>query len=230
MTDGPPDQLRLLEAVLFAADQPRTPAELARHLPEGTDVGALLAELGRQYAGRGVQLRQVGEGWAFRTAPDLADRMRVEQVQTRRLSRAAVETLAIIAYHEPVTRAEIEEIRGVGLNKGTLDTLLEAGWVQPRGRREAPGRPLLWGTTRAFLDHFGLRDLRALPGLDELKAAGLLDTRPALNALAARGELADSGGSAESGGDASGSGGAEPLDPGFGAALVPDSGGSAGSG
>lgn len=229
MTDLPPDHLRMLEAVLFAADQPRTPAELARHLPDDADVGALLAELARQYAERGVQLRQVGDAWAFRTAPDLAGRLRVEQVHTRRLSRAAVETLAIIAYHEPVTRAEIEEIRGVGLNKGTLDTLLEAGWVQPRGRRESPGRPLLWGTTRAFLDHFGLGELRELPGLDELKAAGLLDTRPALNALAARGELADSGGTAESGGDAAESGG-EALDPAFGADLVPDSGGSTDSG
>ncbi len=222
MTETP---LRLLEAVLFAAAQPRTRAELARYLPEGADLDALLAELGRQYAGRGVELRQVGDGWAFRTAPDLAEHMQVEQVRTRRLSRAAVETLAIIAYHQPVTRAEIEEIRGVGLNKGTLDTLLEAGWVQPRGRRESPGRPLLWGTTRAFLDHFGLGGLRELPGLDELKAAGLLDTRPALNALAARGELADSGGTAESGGDAPASGG-EPLDPAFGADLIPESGGS----
>jgi segregation and condensation protein B len=211
MRDGESENLRLLEALLFAADAPRTPAELARHLPDGADVPALLEALQQHYAGRGVTLQRVGEAWAFRTAPDLADRLRVEQVETRKLSRAAVETLAIIAYHQPVTRAEIEEIRGVGLSKGTLDTLLEAGWVQPRGRRQSPGRPLTWGTTRAFLDHFGLADLTELPGLGELKAAGLLDTRPAMNALAARGEL----GEAESGGAADES--AEPLDPAFGA-------------
>lgn len=220
MTGAPPDHLRLLEAVLFAADAPRTPAELARHLPEDADVPALLATLQQHYADRGVNLQRVGDGWAFRTAPDLAGRLRVEQVETRKLSRAAVETLAIIAYHQPVTRGEIEEIRGVGLSKGTLDTLLEAGWVQPRGRRQSPGRPLTWGTTRAFLDHFGLADVSELPGLGELKAAGLLDTRPAMNALAARGEL----GEAESGGETGDA--PEPLDPGFGADLS----GSAGSG
>jgi len=220
MTNAPSDHLRLLEAVLFAADAPRTPAELARHLPANADVPALLETLRQHYAGRGVTLQRVGDAWAFRTAPDLAERLRVERVEMRKLSRAAVETLAIIAYHQPVTRAEIEEIRGVGLSKGTLDTLLEAGWVQPRGRRESPGRPLTWGTTRSFLDHFGLADLTELPGLGELKAAGLLDTRPAMNALAARGALgdADSGGAAD---DA-----AEPLDPAFGA----DVSGSAGSG
>jgi segregation and condensation protein B len=126
MRDGESENLRLLEALLFAADAPRTPAELARHLPDGADVPALLEALQQHYAGRGVTLQRVGEAWAFRTAPDLADRLRVEQVETRKLSRAAVETLAIIAYHQPVTRAEIEEIRGVGLSKGTLDTLLEA--------------------------------------------------------------------------------------------------------
>jgi len=228
MSAPPADPLRLLEAVLFAAEQPRTPAELARHLPEGADVHALLEALAREYAERGVVLRRVGDGWAFRTATDLADRLRVEQVQTRRLSRAGVETLAVIAYHEPVTRAEIEEIRGVSLNKGTLDTLLEAGWVQPRGRRDAPGRPLEWGTTREFLDHFGLRDRTELPGMAELKAAGLLDTRPALNALAARGELADSGGEADSGSGAE-TESAEPLDPAFGSDRFPDSGGGSGA-
>ena len=140
MNEAHSDQLRRLEAVLFAAEAPRTPAQLARHLPEGTDVLSLLSELQTHYAGRGVQLWQIGEGWAFRTAPDLAGRLHIEQRQTRKLSRAAVETLAVIAYHQPVTRAEIEEIRGVGLSKGTLDTLLEAGWVRPKGRRETPGR------------------------------------------------------------------------------------------
>jgi segregation and condensation protein B len=217
MNDAPSDHLRLLEAILFAAEAPRTPAELARHLPDGTDVAAVLETLQRHYAGRGVTLQRVGDAWAFRTAPDLADRLRVEQVETRKLSRAAVETLAIIAYHQPVTRAEIEEIRGVGLSKGTLDTLLEAGWVQPRGRRQSPGRPLTWGTTRAFLDHFGLADLTELPGIGELRAAGLLDTRPAMNALAARGELGETG---PEGDDDS----TEPTDPTFGA----DDGGSAG--
>jgi segregation and condensation protein B len=235
MNDPRLEQLRILEAVLFAADTPRTPAELARHLPEGADVPGLLTDLAALYANRGVQLRQVGEGWAFRTAPDLAGRLQVEQVHTRKLSRAAVETLAIIAYHQPVTRAEIEEIRGVNLSKGTLDTLLEAGWVQPRGRRQSPGRPLTWATTPAFLDHFGLSDIQDLPGLEELKAAGLLDTRPALTALAARGELGEaaemgSGGAEASGdGDEDGSGGAAPaLDADFGEDLLPKAGTSGG--
>jgi segregation and condensation protein B len=181
--------LRLLEAVLFASAEPLAPAELARHLPEDADLGPLLEELSGLYANRGVNLVCRGERWAFRTAPDLAPKMRLETSVTRKLSRAAVETLAIIAYHQPVTRGEIEEIRGVALSRGTLDTLLEAGWVRPKGRRRTPGRPVTWGTSPGFLDHFGLESLDALPGLAELKAAGLLDSRPAIAALGAKGRL-----------------------------------------
>lgn len=182
-------QLRLLEALLFASAEPLGKADLGRHLPEDADLGGLLDELQALYANRGVVLEQLGERWAFRTAPDLAPMMRLETETRRKLSRAAVDTLAIIAYHQPVTRAEIEEIRGVALSKGTLDTLLEAGWIKPRGRRQTPGRPLTWGTTPAFLDHFALESLKDLPGQEELKAAGLLDTRPAITALGERGLL-----------------------------------------
>ncbi|MBX6324173.1 MAG: SMC-Scp complex subunit ScpB, partial [Rhodospirillaceae bacterium] len=175
--------LRLLEAMLFAAAEPLPERALAARLPEGAPCRELLGELQALYAGRGVNLVQRDDKWTFRTAPDLADRLRVEQKVTRRLSRAAVETLAVIAYHQPVTRAEIEEIRGVALSKGTLDTLLEAGWIKPHGRREVPGRPVTWVTTDAFLDHFSLESRDALPGLEELKAAGLLDARPAVTTL-----------------------------------------------
>lgn len=178
--------LRILEALLFASAQPLTAKTLAERLPEGTDVAGLLEELREHYRGRGIELRRVGDAWAFRTAPDLAAVLTVEREENRKLSRAAVETLAIIAYHQPVTRAEIEDIRGVAVSKGTLDTLLEAGWIRPRGRRQTPGRPLTWGTTAAFLDHFGLESLSDLPGLEELKAAGLLDSRPAIAAYGAR--------------------------------------------
>ena len=181
--------LRSLEALLFAASEPQTPALLARALPEGADVEVLLEELAGLYGNRGVALTRIGEAYCFRTAPDLAHLFAREQTQQKKLTRAAVEALAIIAYHQPATRAEIEEIRGVALSKGTLDTLLEAGWIQPRGRREVPGRPVTWGTTDAFLSHFGLESLNALPGVEELKAAGLLDTRPAVTALAERGLL-----------------------------------------
>jgi len=168
-------QLRLVEALLFAAAAPLDEAVLARYFNDAADVGELLNELSRNYAGRGVNLVRLAGGWAFRTAPDLASKLRVERPATRKLSRAAVETLAVIAYHQPVTRAEIEEIRGVALGKGTIDTLMEAGWVRPRGRRVRPGRPLLWVTTPEFLVHFGLDSLNELPGVDELRAAGLLD-------------------------------------------------------
>ena len=184
-------QLRLLEALLFASAEPLGPVELARHLPEQADVDALLEELGRLYANRGVNLVRVGERWAFRTAADLAPMMRIERKSERKLSRAALETLAIVAYHQPVTRGEIEEIRGVALSKGTLDTLLEAGWVKPKGRRRTPGRPVTWGTTDAFLDQFGLESLDALPGASDLKAAGLLDTRPAIATRGARALMAE---------------------------------------
>lgn len=184
-------QLRLLEAILFTAAEPLGRAQLARHLPEGADLDGLMEELIGLYANRGVQLIKAGQRWAFRTAADLSGLMQVESKVVRRLSRAAMETLAIIAYHQPVTRGEIEEIRGVGLSKGTLDTLLEIGWIKPRGRRRTPGRPVTWGTSDDFLDHFGLEGIDALPNAGELKAAGLLDSRPAITALGARGLLSD---------------------------------------
>jgi len=173
------EDLRLVEALLFAAAEPLDDEQIAAHLPEGTDVPALLAELEGRYAGRGVNLRRVGGKWTFRTAEDLAPRLRLEKVVPRKLSRAAVETLAILAYHQPVTRAEVEEIRGVAISKGTFDVLLEAGWIKPVGRRRTPGRPVTWGTTETLLREIGLDSLSDLPGVDELKASGLLDARPA---------------------------------------------------
>jgi segregation and condensation protein B len=172
--------LRLIEALLFAAPEPLSEAELALRLGEEADVPALLRELAETYAERGVNLVALAGGWTFRTAADLAPALRSERDVPRRLSRAAVETLAVIAYHQPVTRAEIEAIRGVALARGTLDRLLESGWVQPKGRRETPGRPLNWVTTAQFLAHFGLASLKELPGVDELQAAGLLDLGPAV--------------------------------------------------
>jgi segregation and condensation protein B len=171
-------QLRLVEALLFAAAEPLTEQVLSSRLGREADLPQLLAALAANYEGRGVNLVRLAGGWAFRTAADLADALRVERPVLRRLSRAAVETLAIVAYHQPVTRTEIEEIRGVGIAKGTLDTLIEAGWVRPRGRRASPGRPLLWVTTPDFLVHFGLDSLADLPAIDELRAAGLLDLAP----------------------------------------------------
>jgi segregation and condensation protein B len=178
----PHQQLRLLEALLFAAPGPLDEATLAARMPEQADVPALLEELSRLYANRGVRLVRVGTAWAFRTAPDLAPFMKVETQVTRKLSQAAVETLAVVAYHQPVTRTEIEEIRAKLLSRGTLDLLLEAGWIRPKGRRRTPGRPVTWGTTDAFLDHFGFESLEDLPGIEEIKAAGLLDARPAITA------------------------------------------------
>jgi len=172
-------RLRLVEALLFASAEPLDETALVRHLDQSADVQDLLAELVDSYAGRGVNLVRLAGGWAFRTAPDLAAKLRIERAVTRKLSRAAVETLAVIAYHQPVTRAEIEEIRGVALGKGTIDTLMQAGWVRPKGRRAGPGRPLLWATTPDFLAHFGLDTLAELPGVDELRTAGLLDLAPA---------------------------------------------------
>jgi len=186
MSENRSEFLRRLEALLFASAEPLTDSELAARLPEGTDVGSLIEELQSLYANRGVNLVKRGRGWAFRTAPDVAPYLHHEREAPRRLSRAAVETLAIIAYQQPVTRAEIEEIRGVTLSKGTLDLLLEAGWIRPRGRRRVPGRPATWGTTEAFLDHFGLDSIDALPGIDELKAAGLLDRRAGVSSIAMR--------------------------------------------
>ena len=171
-------QLRLIEALLFAAAEPIGEEALIRYLGDAAEVRVLLQELAEAFAGRGVNLVRLAGGWAFRTAPDLAGKLRIERPVARKLSRAAVETLAVIAYHQPVTRAEIEQIRGVALGKGTIDALLEAGWVRPKGRRAGPGRPLLWVTTPGFLVHFGLGSLNELPGLDELRAAGLLDLDP----------------------------------------------------
>lgn len=210
MTDRS-QQLRLLEAILFSASEPLARAQLARHLPDEADLDALMADLAAIYANRGVNLVQAGERWAFRTAADLAPMMQIEHKVVRNLSRAALETLAIIAYHQPVTRGEIEEIRGVALSRGTLDTLLEAGWIRPKGRRRTPGRPVTWATSADFLDHFGLESLDALPGLGELKAAGLLDARPAIAAAAAHGSKADR----QSGGDpqSQAEDGAEGEDP-----------------
>ena len=169
-----PDPLRALEAALFAAEAPMTPAEL--HAATGLDgLPAALVALQALYDGHGIELVERGGRWHFQTAPDLAHILRRERSEPRKLSRAGIETLAIIAYHEPVSRAEIEAIRGVQISKGTLDALLEAGWVRPAGRREAPGRPLTFATTPAFLDHFGLASRRDLPGIEDLKAAGLLD-------------------------------------------------------
>ncbi len=176
---------RLVEALLFASAEPMTERMLANRLPEDADVKGLLKDLKETYAARGVNLMRAGVSWAFRTAPDLSEFLNKEVEVARKLSRAAIETLAIIAYHQPVTRAEIEEIRGVGISKGTVDVLLENEWIRPRGRRQTPGRPLQWGTTDAFLDHFGLETLRDLPGTEELKAAGLLDASPAINAYRA---------------------------------------------
>ena len=172
-------QLRLVEALLFAAAEPLDEEALARHLGDVADIPELLGELAERYGRRGVNLVRLAGGWAFSTAPDLAPKLRIERPVVRKLSRAAVETLAVIAYHQPVTRAEIEEIRGVALAKGTIDTLMEAGWVHPKGRRAAPGRPLLWVTTPGFLAHFGLDSLSELPNLDELRSTGLLDLVPA---------------------------------------------------
>ena len=175
---GRAEQLRLIEALLFAAAEPLPEEALARRLGDDAPIPALLSELAEVYCERGINLVRLSGGWTFRTAPDMAPYLRVERPVVRKLSRAAVETLAVIAYHQPVTRAEIEEIRGVALGKGTLDTLMEAGWVRPKGRRMTPGRPLLWMTTKGFLVHFGLDTLAELPAIDELRAAGLLDLAP----------------------------------------------------
>ncbi|MCA3566698.1 SMC-Scp complex subunit ScpB, partial [Bradyrhizobium sp.] len=183
-----PEHLRMVEAILFAADKPLTPAEIAAYLPGDADLDTLLGELAASYAARGVVLVERGGRWLFQTAPDLSHVLRRERDEQRKLSRAAIETLAIIAYHEPVTRAQIEEIRGVSISRGTVDVLMEAGWVRPAGRREAPGRPLQFATTPMFLAHFGLESRRDLPGIAELKAAGLLD--PIDLSLAARGAAA----------------------------------------
>jgi segregation and condensation protein B len=177
MSETRPEELRLLEALLFASAEPLDEKTLGARLPQGVDVKEALKQLQAEYASRGVNLVRVAGKWAFRTATDLSWLLTKDSVVPRKLSRAAIETLAIVAYHQPVTRAEVEEIRGISAAKGTLDVLLETGWIRPRGRRKAPGRPVTYGTTETFLSHFGLEALEDLPGLDELKGSGLLDGR-----------------------------------------------------
>ncbi|MEM1374061.1 MAG: SMC-Scp complex subunit ScpB [Pseudomonadota bacterium] len=172
------EQERMVEAILFASAEPVSVRELTGRMPHGSDPGAALVHLQKRYDGRGVRIVRVGEAWAIRTAPDLGFLMQKETVETRKLSRAAIETLAIIAYHQPVTRAEIEEIRGVAVSKGTIDQLLELEWIKLGRRRMTPGRPVTFIVTEGFLDHFGLESARDLPGLRELRQAGLLENRP----------------------------------------------------
>jgi segregation and condensation protein B len=202
MTDAPSlfaapplaEQERMIEAILFASATPVSLAELTARLPEGSDAAEALAALRRRYEGRGVVLMRLGDAWAMRTAPDLGFLLQRETVETRKLSRAAIETLAIVAYHQPVTRAEIEEIRGVAVSRGTVDQLLELDWIRFGRRRMTPGRPVTYVVTQAFLGHFGLESARDLPGLKELRAAGLLDSRQLPGAV--------SGGDEEGGDDA----------------------------
>jgi segregation and condensation protein B len=188
------EQERMVEAVLFASAEPLSQREIAERLPAGCDVGETIAALRRRYEGRGVQLMRLGDAWAFRTASDLGFLMSRQVVEHRKLSRAAIETLAIVAYHQPVTRAEIEEIRGVSVSKGTIDLLMELGWIKLGRRKQTPGRPVTFVVTPAFLDHFGLESEGDLPGLAELRASGLLDNRPlpgGLPGLATADEAAD---------------------------------------
>ena len=173
------EQERMVEAILFATADPITVAELSARMPHGCDPAEALVYLRKRYEGRGVSVMKIGDAWAIRTAPDLGFLMQKETVETRKLSRAAIETLAIIAYHQPVTRAEIEEIRGVSVSRGTVDQLLEMEWIRFGRRKMTPGRPVTFVVTQSFLDHFGLENARDLPGLKELRAAGLLDNRPA---------------------------------------------------
>jgi segregation and condensation protein B len=173
-----------VEAIIFASDKPVRERELRHHIPDEQDMAEIIEMIRQRFdASCGIELRQVGDGWAFRTRAEIAERLNQHKQVERPLSRAALEVLAIIAYHQPITRAEIEEIRGISLSKGTIDILLELTWIKPRGRRRTPGRPLTWGTSPAFLDHFGLDDITDLPGLDELKSAGLLRKGQILGAL-----------------------------------------------
>lgn len=182
-------ETRIVEALLFAATEPVSTYFLAERLPEGTDIGAILEDLQTLYVSRGVNVARVAGKWSLRTAEDLSPHLRIERKVSRKPSRAAVESLAIISYHQPVTRSEVEEIRGVSVSKGSFDVLLEAGWIKPVGRRRTPGRPTTWGTTPVFLEEFGLDSLADLPGVDELKASGLLDTRPAGTIIGDTGEM-----------------------------------------
>ena len=193
MSDIDPLHMHIIEALIFASPEPVSERAIQSRLPNDVDLSALLVELQTHYESRGVNLVRAGKSWAFRTAQDVSELLNKEVDVGRAPSRAAIETLAICAYHQPVTRAEIEEIRGVSLSKGTLDLLFEANWIKPRGRRQTPGRPVTWGTTDAFLDHFGLNDIRDLPGMEDLKAAGLLESGPAINAYASRGSFGAKG-------------------------------------
>ncbi len=218
---------RVAEALIFASPEPLSEKVIADRLPAGSDAAAILAEIASDYALRGIRLVKIAEAWTFRTAPELAPHLQLERKVTRKLSRAALEALGIVAYHQPVTRAEIEDIRGVALSKGTLDVLLEAGWIKPGKRRRTPGRPVTWVTTQEFLDHFGLEKLEDLPGFDELKASGLLDARPRVHVLqpgqsaedsdaAAAGEegdLAELEGLEDEEGEAGSEGGETPASP-----------------
>ncbi len=177
------DHIRLLEAILFASSEPLSTGFLYERMPQGADVGGLLMELQKTYAGRGVNLLDIDGFWAFRTARDLAGELNIDKIVHKKLSRAAMETLAIIAYHQPITRAEIENIRGVATHKGTLDSLMEMGWIKIGRRRESLGRPITWLTTSGFLDHFSLESITDLPGMDEMKASGLLDRRAAIDTV-----------------------------------------------
>ncbi len=189
------DNLRLLEAIIFSATKPMQIVDMMQWFPNlrETDIADLLKTLRQDYDGRGLELSDNGGYWSFRTTSDLGEKLNMEVEVDRKLSRAAMETLAIIAYHQPLTRAEIENIRGVATGKGTLDILTESGWVKPGRRRETPGRPLTWVTTSGFLSHFGLESITDLPGIDDLKSAGLLDRRPAVQTLPASGELFEEG-------------------------------------
>jgi segregation and condensation protein B len=180
---------RIVEALLFATSEPLSIDQIYEYLPEGADVGAVIAALQADYVGRGVDLVAIDDRWSFKTADDLSDHLTLQRQEQRKLSRAGMETLSIIAYHQPVTRAEIENIRGVSTGRGTLDILIEASWVKPGRRREAPGRPLTWVTTPSFLEHFNLESIKDLPGLDELKASGLLDKSASLDSALTMGDL-----------------------------------------
>lgn len=184
MVDLDPRLIRLVEAIVFASAEPVPEHALAKRLPADADLAGILDRLKADYAERGIQLVRAGGAWVFRTAPDLAGALGREVEVPRKLGRATLETLAIIAYHQPITRAEIEEIRGVSLGRAPFDSLLQLGWIRPRGRRRTPGRPLTWATTDTFLHHFGLERIDDLPGVEELKATGLLDARPAIEAYA----------------------------------------------
>lgn len=192
MTPEQTEQLRILEAMLFASAEPLSTHVMHERLPGEPDLAVLLPALKEHYEGRGIHLTEINGQWAFRTADDLGEALTLEKEVTRKLSKAALETMAVIAYHQPITRAEIENIRGVATHKGTLDALMEMGWVKPGRRRETPGRPLTWVTTTQFLDHFGLESMMDLPGLDDLKASGLLDRRPAIDTIPDTGDLFDS--------------------------------------